>query len=128
MPAATSISDRVSAGSATSRCRKPCSTLAGTACAPVSPNPPASCAGFSPRQLQQRQRAAVRLGQDPVPDPLIQAEPNHRTQQRTGVLIRQPPELQLRQPRELITGLARGEDQPHPPMTPRQALRGQGAW
>ena len=46
--AATSSSDRVSAGSASSRRRKPCSIRAGTA-RPTSPNPPASCAGLSPR-------------------------------------------------------------------------------
>jgi len=31
-----------------------------------------------PRQLQQRQRVAARLGDDPVPDPLIQRTGQHR--------------------------------------------------
>ena len=52
--AAMSISDRVSAGSAASRRRKPSSIRAGTGCAPASPNPPVSWAGSSPRGSSSR--------------------------------------------------------------------------
>jgi hypothetical protein len=64
------------------------------------------------RQLQQRQRVAVRLGQDPIPDLIIEPEPVHRAQQRAGVRLLQASYLQLRQPPELLAGLACSEDQP----------------
>ena len=99
---------------------------AGTA--PTSPNPPASCAGAQPaRQLKQGQRVAVRLGQDPVPDALIEPEPDHRPQQCAGLRVRQALHLQVRQPSQLLARLARGEDQPdwlgqQPPRRERQHL------
>ena len=41
------------------------------------------------RQLEQGQRVAVRLGQDPLPDLLIERPSHHRAQQRPGVLVPQ---------------------------------------
>jgi hypothetical protein len=69
------------------------------------------CRAQPARQLQQGKRVARRLGQDPVPDLLIEPEADHRAQQRTGVLVRQTPHLQVRQSCELLTRLPRGEDQ-----------------
>ena len=80
------------------------------------------------RQLQQRQRVTVRFVHDPVPHPLIEPEPDHRAQQRLSVMLRQASHLQVRQPPERLTRLARGEDhpdrlgqQPPSPRTPAPA-------
>ncbi len=63
------------------------------------------------RELQQRQRVAVRLGQDPVEDLGVQPGVRHRSQHRPGVLVAQP---RQRQPRKIgepgpRPGLPRGE-------------------
>ena len=56
---------------------------------PRRPKPPASCVAVKPRgQLEQRQRVPARLGDDPVPDSLIQLEPHRRAEQRAGVALR----------------------------------------
>ncbi len=70
--AAVRRSRRVSSGSGASRRRKPCFDAAGQwHRASCTPNPNASSAGVSPLgQLQQCQRIAVRLGDDPFTDPL----------------------------------------------------------
>ena len=52
------------------------------------PKPPASCVGVRPsRQLEQRQRVAARLGDDPVADPPVQREAHRRVEQRAGVAV-----------------------------------------
>ena len=53
--------------------------------------------GQPSRQLEQRQRVAPRLGDDPVADPLVQHEPHRRAQQRAGVAVAQAAHLQLGQ-------------------------------
>ena len=62
-----------------------------------------------PRQLEQRQRVAACLGDDPVADPLIQLEPHRRAQQRAGIAIAHALHLQLGQVLKLLARLARGE-------------------
>ena len=52
--------------------------------------------GQAPRQLDQRQRVAPRLGQDPVADPLVQGERHRRVQQRTGVAVHEAADLEIR--------------------------------
>jgi hypothetical protein len=48
-----------------------------------------------PREFEQRQRIPVRLGDDPVPDSLIELEADHRAQQRAGIPIPHTIHLQL---------------------------------
>ena len=80
--------------------------------APGSPNPPASSAGVNaPRQLQQRQRVAARLGDDLVADPRVQGPGERRVQQRPRVVLAQALDHELRQSRQLVARLARREDQ-----------------
>ena len=49
-----------------------------------------------PRQLQQGQRIAVRLGHDPIAHPFIQRPPDHRGQQCSRILLTQTADHQLR--------------------------------
>ena len=57
-----------------------------------------------PRQLEQRQRIPPRLGDDPLPHPVIQHEPHRRAQQRPRVAVAQTPHLQLGDRAELSPG------------------------
>ena len=71
--AASSSRRRVSSGRPSSRCRKLSSIRALSAGAPGSPKPPASSAGVRPaRQLEEGQRVAARLGDDPVAHARVQ--------------------------------------------------------
>ena len=63
------------------------------------------------RQLQQGQRVAARLGDEPLLDPLVQRPPDHRGQQLPGVTVTQPSDGQLRQTAELPARLARRDHQ-----------------
>ena len=110
--AASSRSRREDSGSASS-CRRKLSWIrSGSGAAPGSPNPPASSAGRQPpRQLQQRQRVALRLGHDPVPDPVIDRPGQRRVQQRPRVALAQPPDFELRQPGQLTARLPGREHQ-----------------
>ena len=65
-----------------------------------------------PRQLQQRQRIPPRLGDDPVPDSLIQSEPDSRAQQRAGVAVVHAAHLQLGEVSKLLPRFTRGEHDP----------------
>ena len=82
-------------------------------------------------QLDQRERIAARLGDDPVPDPLVEHSGQRRGEQRTGVAVRDPLDGQLRQTGEPIrvAGLADGEHHRDPlreqaPCHERERLRG----
>ena len=84
----------------------------------------------APRQLQQRERVAVRLGHDAIPDALVERTRHHRLEQHARVLVLQPADDELRQPVEgpLAGRLAHGEDQPdrlraQPPRHERERLR-----
>ena len=86
------------------------------------PNPNASSAGRQPaRQLEQRQRVAAGLGDDPVPDPGVDRPGQHRVQQRPRVRLGQALDPQLRQAAEelLVAGAARARRPARP--TPRRA-------
>ena len=91
--AAVSSSRRVSSGSdwssprgSSARCGLPAGRGSG------SPKPPASSAGRQPAgQLQQRERVAARLGDDPVPHSLVQPPGDRRRQQRARIVVAEPP-------------------------------------
>jgi hypothetical protein len=53
------------------------------------------------RQLQQRQRIPPGLRDDQVTDPRVQRACQRRLQQRSRVIVPQPPDFQLRQPGQL---------------------------
>jgi hypothetical protein len=85
--------------------------------------------GHAPGQLQQRQRIAASLGDDPVADPLIQRHGDHRVQQRPRIGLPQPFDHQLRQSCQVIARNAGREDQANrlrrqTPCDKRQDLRG----
>ena len=61
------------------------------------------------RQLQQSERVAASLGDDPVADLLIDQPREPGGQQRTGVVGIQPVEHELRQAAEYLAALARHE-------------------
>ena len=64
------------------------------------------------RQLEQRQRIAPRLGDDPVADPLVELESHRRAEQRAGVAVAHAAHLELGDVLELLARLACGEDDP----------------
>ena len=64
----------------------------------------------SPRQFQQCQRVAVRLGEDLIAHPRIERSSQHRIQQRSRVCLLQPLDPQLRQPRQLAARYPDRED------------------
>ena len=68
------------------------------------------------RQLDQRERVAARLAEDPGPHPLVERPRDRRVQQQPGVVGGQPLDHELRQPFEhvLVAGLAQREHQSHP--------------
>ena len=73
------------------------------------------------RQLQQRERVAARLGDDPVAHALVQPPRHRRRQQRAGVVVGEPADDQLRQAGELVdVGWARA---PRTPCAIRSASR-----
>ena len=89
-------------GSASSRCWKLSSMRPGTACAPLEPEPARHPRRrHRPRQLQDRQRVAARLGDEPVADALVQAPRDDRREQGARVLLGQARKRQLRQAGEL---------------------------
>ena len=82
-------------------------------------------------QLHQRERIAARLGDDPVPDPLVEYSRQRRGKQRARIAVCDPFDDQLRQTGELtgVVGLADGEHHRDPlgeqaPCHERQRLRG----
>ena len=83
------------------------------------------------RQLQQRQRVPVRVGDDPVPDPRVQrpGQPGqHRLQQRPRIALGQALHHELRQPGHVLARDPRREHQAHrvgrqPPRREPQRLR-----
>ena len=64
-------------------------------------------------QLEQGQRVAAGLGDDPVPDPLIQPAGDDRGQQRPRVRLRQPLQHQPGKPSQVARGgrITRAEQQ-----------------
>ena len=83
----------------------------------------------APRQLQQGQRIAARLGHDLVAHPRVQRPGECRVQQGSRITVPQALHDQLRQPAQLLAGLADGEDQAHrfrlqPTGHERENLRG----
>jgi hypothetical protein len=69
------------------------------------------------------------LGQDAVPDLLIQPDPDDRAQQPARILVLQAPDLEVPKSPKLLASVARGEHQPNrvgqePPRHERQHLRG----
>ena len=64
------------------------------------------------RQLEQRQRIPPCLGDDPVPDCLIQFEPHGRAQQRAGVAVAHTLHLQLGHMPKLLARLPGAEHDP----------------
>ena len=60
---------------------------------------PAASSGCQPqRQLEQRERIAARLGDDPVAHFLVQRHPDGRGQQRPRIILTQTVDHQLREP------------------------------
>ena len=97
--AAMSSSCCVSAGSDWICRRKLCSIWLASGRASGRPKPPASSAARqSPGQLKQGQRVAAGLGDDPVPDPLVESARGSRSRAGRGRRCRSEPDLQLRQP------------------------------
>ena len=83
------------------------------------------------RQLQQRERVAPRLGQNPVADPRVQWPADSRRQHRARVVVAEPVDEELRQAGELVrvAWLADGEHHGDPlgqqsPRDERQCLPG----
>jgi hypothetical protein len=68
------------------------------------------------RQLEQRERVAAGLTQDPFQHPLVERSGDRRVQQQAGVLGGETAERELRQPVEHVRvgGLAQREDQAEP--------------
>ena len=68
-----------------------------------------------PRQLQQDQRVAPALGDDPLPDALVEPAGHGRRQQRLRVVVAEPFEPQLRKARDVavVARLADREDDRH---------------
>jgi hypothetical protein len=64
-----------------------------------------------PWQLEQRQRIALGLRNDPVAHPLIQAESHRRAQQVSSVAIRQAPNLEFGHLTKLLTRVTRCKHQ-----------------
>jgi hypothetical protein len=62
-------------------------------------------------ELEQRQRVAPGLGDDPVPHPLVEPTGDRRLEQRMRIAVTQPADQQLGHAREavLLTGLTEGE-------------------
>ena len=58
--------------------------------------------GEPARELEQRERIAAGLGNDPVADSLVEAPWNPRRQQRAGVPVAESLDHELRQPVELL--------------------------
>ena len=71
--------------------------------------------GQPARQLQQRERIAARLGDDPVAHPLVQSPGDHRLQQRASIAVAQAPDHHLRKAPQLLllAGLPYREHQRH---------------
>ncbi len=67
--------------------------------------------GQPPGQFQQRQRVALGLGHDQVPDPGVQRPGQRRVQQRPGLVVRQPLDVQFRQAGQHVARLAGREHQ-----------------
>ena len=81
----------------------------------VQPEPARQLGGCAAaRQLQQRQRVAVRLGHDPIADALVERTRHHGLQQCVRITVLQPADEKFREPLEMrLAGrLAHGEDQP----------------
>ena len=70
----------------------------------------------SARQLDQRERVAAGLAEDPGLHPLVERPGDRRVQQQPGVVGGQPLDHELRQPLEhvLVAGLAQREHQSDP--------------
>ena len=129
--AASSSSRRVSAGSASIRRRKLSSMLpesverhrAGQ------PEPAGQLRRRqTPRQLQQGQRVAMRLGDDLIADPRIHRPGQRRVQQRPRIVLPQPLDHKFRQSRQ-VTGRDTGPEhqadrlRPQPAGDEREDLR-----
>jgi hypothetical protein len=67
--------------------------------------------GQPPRQLHQRERVTPRLGDDPVPHPLVEPPRDHRVQQGAGIGVAQTLDHQLRKPHQplVLAGLTHRE-------------------
>jgi hypothetical protein len=128
--AATSSSRRDCAGNASSCRRKLSAIRSDYGTAPGSPPLPGQLRSRQPpRQFQQRQRVALRLGHDLIPDPIVDRPGQRRVQQRPRVALPQPPDFDLRQPVHLTARFPGREHQPdriggQPPCHEPQHLRG----
>ena len=69
--------------------------------------------GQPPRKLEERQRVAPCLREDPVAHLPVHGEPHRCAQQCASVTVDQPAHLELRQVPKLLTGLPCGEHEPH---------------
>src|SRR6185503_10104347 len=108
--AATSNNRWVFSGRASSRRRKLCSSLDRQRSR--QPEPAGQLRGRKPAwELEQRQRVTARLGDELVGDAVVQPARDHRRQQLLRLTIVEPLDEQLRQPRERIGRLARGEQE-----------------
>ena len=56
----------------------------------------------TPRQLQQHQRIAPALGDDPLPHPIVEPARHHRRQQRVRIIVIEPIEPQPRKARYVM--------------------------
>ena len=84
--------------------------------------------GHPPGQLKQRQRVALGLGHDQVPDPNVQRPAQRRVQQRPGLVVGQTLDVQFRQSGQRVARLAGREHHPdrvggQPPGDEAQGLR-----
>ena len=61
------------------------------------------------RQLEQSQRIAARLDDDPLEDALVQPRRQRGLQQQARIAMAQRLDLQLRESRDRVTGVARRE-------------------
>ena len=114
--AATSNSSRASSGSASSRRRKLSSIRPGSGIRAVEPEPARQVRrGQRSRQLEDRQRVAARLRDEPVADALVEPARDDGREQGARVLLGEPSERQLRQADQLalVRRLAHGEDDRH---------------
>ena len=84
----------------------------GAGSAPGRPNPPASSVVVSPRgSSKQRQRVALGLGHDHVPDRASSGPPSAESSSALGLVVRQALDLQVRQSGQRVTRLAGREHQ-----------------
>ena len=105
--------------------RKVCSMRLANGRASGSPNPPASSAGVrSARQLEQRERVAAGLAEDPGPHPLVERPRDRRIEEQLGLVGGEPLDHELRQALEdVLARRTRAARTPAPPAPPAAGAR-----